>query len=168
MWIKISGACLIFLGCTFLGMKKSKELYKREKYLRNIKTALKMLEGEICFSSNYLKNAFFNIWRISETGDLFYDAAIYLEEKNSESAWCYALSKNQKKLFLKDKDVEVLNVFSSDLGMSDTHQQEKNIKHIISLLDIQILQANEEYKKSSKLYRSMGVLSGIFFVILLL
>ena len=168
MLIKIVGAFLIFSSCTFLGMKKSRELFKREKYLLNIKTALKMLEGEISFSSNYLKSAFLNIWRVSETGNLFYDAAILLEEKNAQISWTEAVLKNKKRLYLKDKDVEVLSILSSGLGMSDVSQQTKNIKHNISLLDVCIKEAKKEYDDSSKLYRSMGILVGIFFVILLI
>ncbi len=168
MPIKIVGAVMIFCAGFFWGWLRAGELLKREKSLQNIKTGLNMLESEIVFSSNYLKDAFLNISRISVCKEFFSDVAFGIEEFGASKAWENALEKNKKKLALKERDTEILKILASQLGKSDTEQQVKNIRHVKELLEIAQKEAREDYQNSSRLYRSMGILGGLFVIILLL
>ena len=168
MLIKFIGAALVFSAGLFWGLKKSAQLSKRERSLTDIKTALNLLESEIVFSSHYLKHAFLRISEILSCEGLFSDMSSGIGEMSASDAWHSALLKNQKQLSLKDKDVEILSILGSELGMSDTEQQVKNIRHVASLLEQNLAQAHDDYVKTAKLYRSMGILGGLFVVIILI
>lgn len=168
MLIKLLGGILIFSGCTIWGFLKSENLKKREQSLINIKTALTLLEGEIIFSTHHLKYAFQRISKLTECGDIFLNAAQKIGEMSAGEAWNTAILYNQKQLALTSEDCDILNILSSGLGTSDREQQIKNIRHVSSLLENAIKDASEDYKKSAKLYQSMGILGGLFITILLL
>lgn len=168
MPIKLIGAVLVFFSGLFWGLRKSAELSKRERSLRDIKTALNILESEIVFSSHYLKHAFLRISELLSCGGLFSDMSSAIGEMPAAEAWRFALLKNQKELFLKDTDVEILNILGSELGMSDREQQVKNIRHVSSLLEQNLALAHDDCIKTAKLYRSMGILGGLFVIIILI
>ena len=167
MLTKLIGGCLILLGGTCLGFLKSSELSRRERSLKNIKTALSILESEIVFSSQHLKDAFLKISYVCACGEIFSDAAHTMGEYGIVQAWQDAVDRNAKRLCLSESDAEMLKVLSSRLGMSDKEQQKKNIRHVETLLDMAITNAHAEYQNSARLYRSMGFLGGLFFVMLL-
>ena len=167
MLTKLIGGCLILLGGTCLGFLKSSELSRREKSLRDIKTALSILESEIVLSSNHLKDAFLKISRLCACRGLFSDAAKTMGDCGIDRAWQDAVEQNKKGLCLSESDAEILKILSSRLGMSDKEQQKKNIRHVETLLDMAITNAHAEYQNSAKLYRSMGFLGGLFVVMLL-
>jgi len=150
------------------GLMKSGELAKREKSLRNFKTALGILESEIVFSSHYLKHALDRISEICGCGGVFSDISEQIGQKTVLEAWKEALVKNQKKLNLKNSDVEFLEILGSELGRSDKEQQVRNIRHVSALLEQALEDAHAEYLRTAKLYRSMGVLGGLFVAILFL
>lgn len=157
----------MIISCgTYLGISASAALLKRERNLKYIKTALNILESEIVFSSRRLKESFVKISEISSCGEIFSDAAEIMEDTGIERAWQVATEKNKKNLYLKKSDVEILKILSSRLGMSDKEQQVKNIRHVEMLLENAISNAEEEYKRSAKLYRSMGFLGGLFAVVI--
>lgn len=168
MLIKLAGAGLIFFAGIFWGLLKSGELVKRERSLRDIKTALNILESEIVFSSHYLKYAFLRISKICGCAGLFSDMSSEIGEFSAAEAWRHALLKNKKELFLKDIDVEILNILGAELGLSDRERQVNNIRHVSLLLEQNLEEAHEEYLKTAKLYRSMGILGGLFLIIILL
>ena len=66
MLTKLIGGALIICGGTCWGFLKADTLSKREKTLRSLRTAFNLLEGEIIFSSHYLKNAFQRISKLCD------------------------------------------------------------------------------------------------------
>lgn len=145
----------------------SGSLAKRRNSLIKIRMALSILETEIVFSSYHLKEVFKRISRISDMEKLFMSVAENMEDMGIGNAWQYAVDKNRKEMGLKKEDAEILKTLSTRLGMSDREQQVKNIRHTDALILKALTEAEEEYKKSAKLYRSMGVLGGLFLIILM-
>lgn len=168
MLIKLVGSVMVLGAGAGWGLMKSGELAKREKSLRNLKTALGVLESEIVFSSHYLKHALGRISEICGCGTIFSDISEQIGEIAVSKAWHNALLKNKKRLGLKDADIEILAILGSELGRSDREQQVRNIRHVTALLDQALEEAHNEYLQSAKLYRSMGILGGLFVVVLLL
>lgn len=168
MPIKWIGAVMIFLSGLLWGTAKASRLSTREKSLRDIRTALGMLESEIVFSSNYLKTALLNISRVCGSGEIFVDMSKQMEEQGVKRAWAEAIKRNQKKMALKNSDIEILTLLSSQLGMSDREHQVKNIRHVSALLLQACEDAKKEYEGSARLYRSMGIFAGLFLIILLI
>ena len=134
----------------------------------NIRTALTALESEIVFSSYYLKHALLNIEKICECGGFFAEAAENIEEMGVAKAWKKAVLDSRKNLGLKESDAEILVGFGENLGRTDREQQTKNIKHLQVLLERAQHEADEDYQRSARLYRSMGILGGIFIAVILM
>lgn len=168
MPIKWIGAVLVFISAFSIGFMKSRELSGREKSLKNLRTALNILESEIVFSSHYLKEALKRISDLCGCGGLFSDISDQMQKFSVMEAWNISLKKSQKKLFLKDSDIEILNILASQIGMSDREQQVKHITHVKLLLEKAEEDARHEYQTLAKLYRSMGIFAGLFIIILLI
>jgi stage III sporulation protein AB len=63
--------------------------------------------------------------------------------------------------------LDVLISFGSTLGISDRHDQVKHVKLAIAQLAQAEAKAWEEKEKNERMYKSLGVLSGLAIVILL-
>ena len=80
--VKILGAIMTGFACGYLGLKISYAMKIRAESLNNIITSLEMLESEINFSMNKLKQAFM---RVDKWG-LFKFAAENMDEKGVKTA----------------------------------------------------------------------------------
>lgn len=163
--IKFAGAVFIILSASYIGFHHAEILRRRLMYLRNIKTSLDMLESEISFSQNILSRVFTRIDGISGTNGLFLKAAEKMSVLGIKKAWCEAVDNTD--MCLKERDKEALYIFGEGLGMSDRDNQIKNIKHTKEVINSLINEANDEYEKNAKLYRSAGFLTGLFFAVIL-
>jgi stage III sporulation protein AB len=118
-----------------------------------------------------LADAFKRIYKTSsiEAAVIFKDAATYLEVNGTTAdiAWEKAIEENYQKLALNKEDKAILMNFGKMLGKSDLEGQINNIKLISSQLKLQELKAEEMRTKNEKMYRSLGVLSGMAIVIIL-
>jgi len=165
---KLIGALCILISSSLIGIQKASCLKNRVKYLANIKASLNILESEISFSQDILEKAFMRISKAVDTKGLFETASENISELGIKSAWEYAVSECSKSLCLNKADYEALILFGEKLGMSDKKGQVKNIRNTISIIDGLIESAEKEYTQNAKLYRSGGVIIGLFFVIVLL
>lgn len=166
MFVKLIGAAIIFTACTYWGLRKSTELKQRCTALGSISAALLQLETEISFCSNDLKRAFMNIDKSTHTYGLFKDAAERIERYGIKKAWAYAIVNNP--LPLTDDDRELLLMLSSKLGMTDAKNQLRHISYIKELLNAQAASAAKEYQRLGKMYRSGGLLAGLFIILVII
>lgn len=168
MPIKLLGAAAIILAGTLWGVKKSSLLLKRENSLKNILTALGMLESEVVFSSHKLKTAFLNISKLAPCEGLFSEAAKNLSSRSALKAWNDAADFAAERLCLNKKDLETVKLLGSEIGMSDKEQQLRNLRRIEKLLEVCVEEAHTEYISSAKMYRSLGLFAGLFVAVLLM
>lgn len=167
MTLKTVGAVIIFCVCTYAGIYKGDRLKKRCVYLRNIQTALNILETEIAFGGSRLKRAFEILNDAADTCGLFKAAAENLEEQGIRYAWKKAVEEKRTKMCLSDTDIQVMEVFGEKLGMTDTENQIKNIKYVRELLASEQKKAEGDYEQLGRIYRSGGVLGGLFLILIL-
>ncbi len=59
----------------------------------------------------------------------------------------------------------IKNIFKG-IGMSDSHTQKKLMANIIEVIDENIKRCESTYQINAKMYRSMGVLCGVFIALL--
>lgn len=81
------------------------------------------------------------------------------------TAWINAIKKDSK--LLVEEKIELISLGNS-LGSSDTEGQMSALTIYKDKFNLLIKKANENYDKKGKLYRSLGVLSGVFVAILLI
>ena len=86
-----------------------------------------------------------------------------MEELPAGKAWLKALENQNTNL--KKEDIEVLKGLSNLLGKVDLEGQINEIQLIDKFLDTQIEKAEEESKKSEKMYKTLGVTVGLAMVI---
>ena len=68
---------------------------------------------------------------------------------------------------IKQEDKDVLKKLGKLLGQTDIEGQISEIEVIENFLDMQIENAEEERKKNQKMYKTLGIVAGLVFVIIL-
>lgn len=179
--LKILGMILVFISSTLGGFYfASKDTY-RIKDLKEIKKALKMLEGEIIYARNEMNTAFDNIscripYPISKIfSDVFQDKFsnefsdkrdILIYDENIKELWINSLERNQKNTFLNTQDIEYLKGIGDLLGYLDVDTQKNALEIYILHIDDEIKLLNESKDKNMKMYQSLGILTGLLVIIL--
>ncbi len=161
--LKLCGGGLIVLGAAMWGFLKAMHLKKREEELSKIISGLAFLENEIVYEKRDIKYALSAVGKIS--GCSFFSEAAADIEQGIAQAVKSAMGKCCENLSGTDKSV--LLSLGENLGMSDTCTQVKSILHTKEQLLIFKNQAICDYEKFGKMYKSIGVLSGLAIVILL-
>jgi len=171
MIIKFLGAFVLISATSIIGFSLANDCSKRPRALRELQSLLQMLENEISYLSNLLSEAFNRIYEgtNSDTAILFRETAKKLETKGvtADIAWEKSIEENYQRLSLNKEDKSILLSFGKMLGNSDLEGQLNNIKLISSQLKLQELKAEEMRLKNEKMYRSLGVLSGLAITIIL-
>ena len=161
---KLVGAVMVIAAGGMIGMKKASVLNIRAENLQRLISALTLLENEIAYGKNDMRYALSTIGTVQEF-KLFSDAAKYMENMGTTEAFMHAAE--DKSLCFKENDMEILHALTENLGMSGSLEQLKTLSHTKTLLKNEYESARSEYEKNGRLYRSTGLLSGIFVAILL-
>ncbi|MFD2630802.1 stage III sporulation protein SpoIIIAB [Oceanobacillus kapialis] len=168
-WI---GAILFILTTTWVGFEWSNRLSNRPKHIRQLKNALQILEAEILYSQVPLHEAFSIIAKqtpkpictffeslhnslLADRGDLF-------------TVWEKSIDSLKKNSSLGRNEQEIMKQFGRTLGQHDFYQQQKHIQLTINHLDRELEEARDHHLKYGKMAKSLGVLCGLFVVLLLI
>ena len=71
------------------------------------------------------------------------------------------------KININQEDKDILKKLGKLLGQTDVEGQVSEIEVTESFLDMQIDKAEEEKKKNQKMYKTLGITTGLIFVIIL-
>ena len=158
--LRLAGAIMIILSGTMIGFSKSARLKCRQDSLEKIIYSLRIMENEIGYGKMSMDVVF---EKIAELGGIF------LEKNKSETAGkIFSDAVCRDELKLEHSDIDVLMRFSGTLGTLDTSSQVKNIQNTIKSLEILKEDARENFLKYGKMYRSIGILTSILVVIVLI
>ncbi len=167
MVLKIVGSAAILIACTGLGFEKTQQMKLHIRQLEELKRIIVLFRSELY----YTKVPFAELFRkvsIQTEGPFqnwLLDLANNLEKHQSESfleAWIHSIEMNLKNSFLKKFEIDSL------LQLGTSLNQIESLDLYLEQLDLFIQRAREEEHSQKKLYQSMGVLGGIFLVIILL
>lgn len=172
MLFKLAGGLMVIISCSMIGFLMAGYYQTRPKILRNLQTAISMLETEINYGHSPLPEALRNIAQKSdkEVSKLFLNAMKYISERSgltASEAWEKALADFSPDSSLITVDIEILTNFGKYLGVTDIQDQIKNIKLTLTQLRQQEVYAMEEKQKNEKMWKYLGVLSGIMVFLLL-
>lgn len=159
---------LIMAICALLGEYCSGRLREKCRFLKEIEYMLEelglMIEYESAEVSEIIKRLTKNK-RLSELGFLK-----NISEKNQIGSDLGMLWENSVECkqysFLNAEEIEFIKDIGRKLGKSDIGGQLNSIRYEKSELEKMIRSADEDNRRKSKLYRSLGVLCGAFIVIL--
>lgn len=170
--MKLIGALFILLATSWAGFESSKHLRERSKQLRQLKVALSSLEAEIMYGHTPLDEAAFNLSNqmAKPLAWLFEAFAKKLKGGTSsvKEAWEESIEEVWRYTALKEGEREVLLQFGETLGQHDFASQQKHIQLAILHLTREEDEANDIERRYEKMMKSLGVLSGLLIIILLM
>ena len=166
---KLLISCGIIGLCAYMGNLKASKLHSREYILREMVTFFSLVENEIKYMMSILPNAYEAARQKLTTNlkdvigkivvDMLSCDNIYLTEQS--------IVNNISNLTeLTDYDRNVFSSTLKNLGRSDLTSQINIIQNGISILENQIKEANEIKLKNSKLYRTIGTITGLMIVVI--
>ncbi len=165
--LKLLGSALILLACTGIGFGKSRELQFHLEQLEEIKKLFCLLRSELQYTRAPFAEVFEKISRKTKTpyAEWLVRLCGRLKQKENGSfwnMWTTSISEDLKNSGLKEEEIEELQSLGKNLEYTESldlylEQLEYHIKH-----------TREAYHSKRKLCQSMGIMGGIFLVILLL
>lgn len=163
--LRLTGALLIGAVCAWYGFLSADRLKRRRTFLNEFIASLNALETEIAFGRYELGVIFGRLDEARGLFGLYGRCAALLETEGIRSAWHNAVREAAGAGCLKKEDIQAIESLGSELGMSDVNGQKKVIERVCGLLEPQLKNAEEDYKRLGRVYRSCGILAGIFVVI---
>lgn len=171
--IKLIGSIVIVGVATLFGFELSNRLRRRTKQIRYLKMALESLETEIVFAMTPLAEACIKVsvqLADQTVGSFFQKVGLRLSKEESlvTDIWDHVLEKWRQETDLKDSEINILKQFGQTLGQQDLENQRKQIRLAISYFDQEEKQALEGQQKYESMYKSLGLLAGVFIVLIML
>lgn len=171
--VKIIGSILVISNCFLVGKYMGLKQDERLKGLYAIKTIFSMLKSEISYSISTLPEAFENVGRKNDSNlaQVLADIGIRLLKYDGENfaiVWEEEIRRKQKSLPYNKQDLESLISLGTSLISPDKKQQLNAIEIYLAQVDDAIAKLNETINDSKKLCNTMGLLVGIFLVVVLL
>ncbi len=157
----------IFSMSTDLGILISKMYENRVKELKQFKNILNIIKTKIKFTYQPLAEIFKEISKdkSNKVEEIFEKMTYKLVFEEVKDAWSEAIQ--EADISLKQEDKDILKELGKILGQTDSDSQVNEIQVTETFIDMQIERAEEERKKNQKLYRTLGIVAGMVFVIIL-
>ena len=172
MLLKITGMIILVITGGLFGYSLCDDYLERMNCLEAIKKVLIRLRGEIKHNNSSVCEALENIEVDNQKIMNFIKNVIRNYRGEGQSLW-EAWEKSTKSCFEKAsklnwEEIKIIKDFGRNLGITDRETQLKNIDECVRELDGCILTLKKEKKEKCKLYKTLGVLSGLFIAIVLL
>lgn len=167
----IAGGLVVF-GCGYLGISFAGGLERRIRQLEILEQLFRQLEFNIVFLLRPFPEALKSVADSHKgpMGTLFSGIADCVTRKpdlSPEKAFQFVLD-DAENVHLKKEEQEILGDFFRHIGAGDREKAGDGIRVTVAKLRSLHEQVTAEQKKDGKLWRSMGFLSGIFIVLLLM
>lgn len=172
MLLKIIGIIVLIITGALLGYSLCDDYIERINCLESVKKALLILRGEIKHNNSSICEALENIEVSNKTVMSFIKRVIkeYKYKKISLwEAWEMGITGYlEKESGLNKEEIKIINDFGKNLGITDRETQLKNIDECVNEMKELISGLKKEKKEKCKLYKTLGVLSGLFISIILM
>lgn len=157
----------IFGLSTAIGFLISKSYQNRVIELKEFKNILNIMKTKIKFTYEPLAEIFKQISKENQTSieKIFGQMANQLTYNQAKDVWEDCIQNAD--ISIKQEDKDILKKLGRLLGQTDVDGQISEIEVTESFLDMQIEKAEEEKKKNQKIYKTLGVVAGLVFVIIL-
>ena len=169
--IRLLGAALLILGCGGLGMSAMNRLDSRVRDLRELSAGLEILQRELG-------------WRLSPLPDALEAAAGGTHERAAgffafcargsrqlagtsfRTLWSRGLE--QCPLRLSREDRALLEQLGTVLGRYDGDSQRQAVENVLTGLDRQRAQAEDDRRRLGRVYGVLGLTAGLFLALVLI
>lgn len=170
MW-RLLGCVLVLIGTGVGGFVVARSYSQRPGVLRALRGALTMLTTEITYGTTPLPEAASRIARHSPAPvDTFFrivSASLRDDAVCTATAWREAVARQRGRWPLTSADENVLFELAAYIGQSFAADQEKHLQLALSRLDRQQEEAREQADVQTRLWRYLGICTGLLVVLLL-
>ena len=158
----------IIIASTLIGILFSKKYSKREKELKDMKSALNLFATKIKFTYEPIPNLFLEISNKigGNVGKIFESSSNRMKEESAGEAWNNSFLDVPNNLL--EEDVVILKNLGRLLGQTDLEGQISEIEVVSQFLNTQLENARQEKLKNEKMYRTLGIISGLTIAIILI
>ena len=171
MLVQAGGAALILGTSIMWGVFMSAKNYYRIKDLREMKRAFSILISEIDYGQTPLSEATMNVSAkcAEPIGRVFKSFSEGLLGKvDVYLLWSATVESMKDESYFLPEDLEMFKSFGKTLGYLDSEMQVRNIEMQIDYITHAIDELEKIKDKSRKMYLSLGALSGLMTIIVLL
>lgn len=163
---KIVGGFLL-IGASFIGgCFYSKKLYKRQEFFSKFLVFMNTFITHIRYESSDVftlvstsaENAGLNCLKIEQSNNI----------KSFQSLWDETVSNIPNIYSLKKEDYRQLIEFGSEIGKTDVGGQIKHIELYKNIFAKQLINAEEDIKQKSRLYKVLGLFVGTVATLMLM
>lgn len=165
------GVAAIAAIAAYLGITASLKLSKRADELRIILLMIDKIKTCLAFEKAHTKDIIAKLCSQSEFSKLCFlnDCRNILSENSDISrAWKCSVENSSKQLHLEKSDLSLLISIGNILGSADSKSQTDELNLLAGFLNKNLESALTAYNTQGRLYRSLGVLSGIGIAIVLI
>lgn len=171
MLFKVLGSALILISSTLIGLLMAGKYKTRVKQLKQIQNHFQMIETEIFYTATPIIEVIEKISRQSKQpfSNIYGEIVKNLKKKEGKSLgiiWENAFERQKSYTQFVKEDLEVIYFFGNLLGTSDRQSQIKNVKLVQNQLKKLEEYAEKNWIKNEKLFRNLGILSGISIIIM--
>lgn len=172
MWLKVIGSMLVLTAATYCGFKLSQRCSERPQQLRQIISCIVSLKSYINYISMPLPEALVKstAGTASPVAELFTQIASVLGKNvwmKPQQAIAQVLADMENRLALDKPEHEILIMLGANLGSLNREEQSKYLDMIEEQLKKLEQEAVRSRELNTKMYRYLGVCSGLVIVILL-
>ena len=159
---------VIFSLSTAIGLIISKMYENRVNELKEFKSIFNIMKTKIKFTYEPLREIFLQISKDNNTKieKIFGQMACQIQYEQVEKVWSTAIQKAD--ISINQEDKNIIKKLGKLLGQTDVEGQISEIEVAEDFLDMQIEKAEDEKKKNQKMYKTLGVVLGLVFVIILI
>lgn len=167
-FIKFIIYILIFSSSTYIGILIARQYKNRVTELNELKMALNILKTKIRFTNETLENVFLEISSncTKNIANLF--KCISLKLKTNSATYAWESSIDECCSYLKKDDRQALKSMGKMLGKTDLEGQLNEIELTEIFLEKQLNDAQKEKDKNEKLYKTLGMITGIGIIVILI
>ena len=167
--LRVAGACLILSASSLLGVQKSRQFTKRIEQLQELQRIVLLIQGEILYKNAALPEALrSSAGKVKVPFDSFLrQTAGRADGVRFSDLFETEIKEQLKGTALTKEDKEEFARFGESLGYLDVEMQKNAMKLYLKELEQKIEYLQKEIPQKRKLYQSLGVMGGIFLLILL-
>lgn len=170
--MKLVGACLVMMGSMGLAATRIKKDRGRKELLKQLQNLFGLLHSEIGYRNLTITEAFIQISRRTDSYlSLFLQRVIEeWKQKNGKlirEIWSNWVQDYFMHSYLTKEDIVWIGKLGEGLGSFDRTEQIRQIEYLMDYLKQEYELCEKKVRESEKLYRTMGLLIGIFIIVLL-
>lgn len=165
-FLKVLNLGAIFLICFYIGYYKAKLCEERVKELQRFLNGITMFKNKLEFTYEPINNIFLDISKViyENKENIFIEVKKDINKKDINILWIEETNKIKN---IGNEDKEIIKMFGKLLGKTDIKGQLGQIELTTKLIEKQIEKAECEKNKNFKVYKTMGIISGLGICIIL-